>query len=305
MRLQWFLNLFVFITDPVQWLWDWSKRLNQTQNSHIIQDSCCVRGDLNIRIFEPIAPTLKIESNVRDSKGECLAGGASGIIERLPSGNVVKSPWTGSREYDCRRDITIESDIYERLGPHPRLLQIINWDPEDCVLTMEYLPNGSLKDFLLAQNDKISIKQRLHWPREAAEGLQLLHDADVIHCDVEPRNFLIDANLSLKIGDFGGSSLRGSQPSACAPTRFLPPDFDWRRQPTIEDDLFGLGSTIYFIMTGQYPFAELGSDEVEANFRARRFPSVEGILCGDIFKQCWSSEIASAQVAYNLIQVVI
>lgn len=30
-----------------------------------------------------------------------------------------------------------------------------------------------------------------------------------MHCDVEPRNFLLDAELSLRIADFSGSSLEG------------------------------------------------------------------------------------------------
>src|SRR5437762_9967057 len=107
-----------------------------------------------------------------------------------------------------------EGQIYEKLGPHLRLVKIINWDPEECVLTMEYLPNGSLKDYLLAHN-KISMIQRLRWVGEAAEGLQLLHSANVIHCDVEPKNFLLDADLGLNIADFSGSSLEGSQASAC------------------------------------------------------------------------------------------
>jgi len=42
-------------------------------------------------------------------------------------------------------------------------------------------------------------------------------------------------------------------------------------------------------MTGQYPFPELGSDEVEENYRTHKFPDVDGITCGDIIKQCWSS----------------
>jgi serine/threonine protein kinase len=110
--------------------------------------------------------------------------------------------------------MTIESEIYKKLGPHSRLLKIIDWNPEECVLTMEYMPNGCLKDYLSTYNDKIPIRQRLQWAREAAEGLQLLHSANVIHCDVEPRNFLLDAELSLKIADFSGSSLEGSQASA-------------------------------------------------------------------------------------------
>jgi serine/threonine protein kinase len=167
---------------------------------------------------------------------------------------------------------------------------------------MEYMPNGTLKDFLLANNDTVSIRQRLQWAQEAAEGLQLLHVANVIHCDVEPKNFLLDANLGLKIADFSGSSLEGSRASACTGKRFSPPDFDWRRQPTVQDDLSGLGSTIYCIMTGQHPFQELLSDEVEDNYRAYNFPDVTNVACGSIIKRCWHSEVASAQEIYNLIQ---
>ncbi|TAQ87531.1 hypothetical protein B7494_g4113 [Chlorociboria aeruginascens] len=160
---------------------------------------------------------------------------------------------------------------------------------------MEYMNNGTLKDFILAKNESISMMQRLQWAREAAEELQLLHTANVIHCDVEPKNFFLDTNLHLKIADFSGSSLDGYQPSACASQRFTPPDFDWQRQPVAQDDLFGLGSLIYFIMTGQYPFHEVASDEVEANYKANKFPDVGSIKYGDIIKRCWNLEVGSAE----------
>jgi len=297
-RLQWWIStLLAYITSPVRRLWDHQELTSQK--------SADIGEGLVPTAADHAVPVVNVETYTRESKGELLSSGASGIIERLPSGDVSKSPWPGTRAHECCIEITMERDIYERLGCHPRLLRIIGWDPEQCVLTMEYAPNGSLKDFLRAQNDKIPVTQRLHWVQDAAEGLQLLHEASVIHCDVEPRNFLLDANLGIKIADFGGSSLQGSQPSAYAGARFLPPNFDWRRQPTIQDDLFGLGSTIYFIMTGQYPFAELDSDEVEANYRASKFPDLEGITCGDIIKQCWSSEIGSAQAICELIQAII
>jgi serine/threonine protein kinase len=92
-------------------------------------------------------------------------------VERLSTGEIVKSPWPGPRAEACRRDITTEFQIYTTLGAHPRLVEIIDWDPKECVLTMEYMSNGSLKDFILAKNDSISLPQRLQWAREAAEGL--------------------------------------------------------------------------------------------------------------------------------------
>ena len=238
---------------------------------------------------------------MRVSKGDFIASGASGILERLPSGDVVKSPWPGSMEAECCREITLESLIYKKLGLHPRLIPIIDWDPGNCTLAMEYMSNGTLKDFLSANKETVSTILRLQWAREAAEGLQLLHSANVIHCDVEPKNFLLDATLGLKIADFSGSSLEGSRASACASKRFSPPDLDWRRQPTVQDDIFGLGSTIYYIMSGQHPFQELPSDEVEVKYRSQTFPDIAKITCGRIITRCWKAEVASAQEVYDSI----
>lgn len=200
--------------------------------------------------------------------------------------------------------MTTEFQIYEKLGPHPRLVKIINWDPENCELTMEYMPNGCLKEYLCEHNNTICTKQRLQWAREAAEGLQQLHLVNVIHCDVEPKNFLLDSGLGLKIADFSGSSLDGSQATACAGTRFLQPDFDWRSPPTVQQDLYSLGSTIYNIMTGQPPFRELPSDEVEQLYEAKTFPALTNVLCGEIIQKCWYNKIASAQEICNSIQLI-
>ncbi|KKA16437.1 Serine/threonine protein kinase [Rasamsonia emersonii CBS 393.64] len=66
----------------------------------------------------------------------------------------------------------------------------------------------------------ITSELRLRWAKQAAEGLQILHSVDVVHCDVSPRNFLLDSGLNLKISDFAGASLSGSEPSAYSATRF-------------------------------------------------------------------------------------
>ena len=115
-------------------------------------------------------------------------------MERLPCGHAIKTPWNGHTGHLCRQKLILESQIYAKLGYHPRLVKLISWDPDQYALTMEYMPNGSLEDYL-AQNKDIPITQRLQLVQEAAGGLQLLHSANVIHCDVAPKNFLLDAHL--------------------------------------------------------------------------------------------------------------
>jgi len=243
-----------------------------------------------------------IETSYRKSRGQTISGGLSGLIERLPSGDIVKSPWLGSRATQSRSDITLEYQIYKRLGPHPRLVRIIAWDSEECALTIEYMSNGCLKDYLCAHNDEILETQRLRWIREAAEGVQLLHSAGVFHCDIAPKNFLLDADLSLKIADFGSSSLDGSRPSGCASTRFITPDFTFRTPPTVQEDLYALGSTMYNIMTGKAPYQELESDEVERRYCAQDFPDITDIPCGKIIQRCWRSDVVSAQEVCDFVE---
>ncbi|KAF2456014.1 kinase-like domain-containing protein [Lineolata rhizophorae] len=237
-----------------------------------------------------------------EGKGDLIGWGTTGIVQRTSTGVVIKTPWKGERADECRKDMATEARIYQRLGHHSRLARMIDWDPEQCTLTLEDIPNGSLRDYLV-NHESTSLSQRLVWAMQAAEGVQLLHSANVIHCDVGPRNFLVGADLSLRIADFSGSSLQGSQASACPGTRFARPDFDWRSPPKVEDDLFSLGSTIYTLITGQAPFRELDSDEVETRYAARSFPDVSDRPCGHVIEGCWTGNISSAQEVLDLLAV--
>ena len=65
-----------------------------------------------------------VEECVHYAKGRFLASGASGTLELSPRGDVMKSSWPGQSGEDSRRDITIENEIYRKLGRHPRLIRI-------------------------------------------------------------------------------------------------------------------------------------------------------------------------------------
>jgi serine/threonine protein kinase len=190
----------------------------------------------------------------------------------------------------------VEARIYEMIGPHPRVPRMATWDPQTCCLTMEYLEKGNLKRYIQDNAANITSELRRRWTKQATEGLNVLHTANIVHCDISPRNFLLDHDLDLKIADFGGASLSGSAPSAVAGTRFRYPISDWDAPPSFEKDIFGLGSLIYYIMTSTYPFADIPSDEVKKLFKSHAFPDVTHLPCGTIIKRCWDMEVTTTQV---------
>ncbi|KAI0529775.1 kinase-like domain-containing protein [Xylaria digitata] len=249
---------------------------------------------------------LEKNANIIEAKGEFLGGGATGLVERLKSGDVIKSPWTDRpTASDCRQEMAIEAQIYKRLGAHPRLVQLKHWDPVDHTLTLEYMPHGSLLEYVKKYGQKISPTQRQQWAIEATEGVGLLHSHGVIQGDVGPHNFLLDADLSLKICDFGGSSLDGSRATVAPGVRYrLPSPAEGHIQPaTIKEDLFALGSTIYFIATGYAPYNELtDEDQVEKLYKDGVFPELGGVPFAEIIALCWRQEAESAKMTIELVK---
>ncbi|KAL3420291.1 hypothetical protein PVAG01_08790 [Phlyctema vagabunda] len=251
-----------------------------------------------------LGPQLSDELIVINAKGEFVAAGTTSLVERLPSGDVIKTPWAGDvREEDCRKEIAVEARIYQRLGKHPRLIELKGWDPEAYILTLEYMPNGTVEQYVSSHHHQIFVARRLRWITQAAEGLHLLRSKGVIHCDVGPYNLLLDTDLSLKIVDFSGSSLHGSRAMVCPGTRYTAPDPDWKpgKSPTVGEDFFSLGSTIYYIVTGRAPFDELPDEEVEGKYLAGEFPDLAGVLCGEVIRICWQQEAHLAQLVHEIV----
>lgn len=212
-------------------------------------------------------------------------------MELLDNGTVLKSPFPDSEIEGHILDIAKEARIYHRVGPHERLVRLLGHSRDGLVL--EYMKNGDLKTYLQAHNS-ISMSLKLKWAYQVAEAVNLLHRNGIIHCDIKPRNFLLDATLDIKIIDFSGSSLDGSKPASGEGTRFYLPRH-WRDPPTVTTDLFALGSTLYEIFQETSPYEEIPSDQVERRFKEKEFPRVSAIPCGQIIKQCWLSQVDSAE----------
>lgn len=218
-------------------------------------------------------------------------------MDRLPSGDIIKypklNPYCPEKENTCRQEMRTEAEAYRRIGNNARVPRLISWDASACSLVIEYLVNGSLQSYLGDHNKTVTSEQRRLWMRHAAEALVAVHSADIIHCDVTPRNFMLNEALELHIADFAGSSVSGSRPTITTSPRFQRPGWDWK--PTHADDLFALGSVFYYIQTGHEPCPDITEEEVHDRFTAEIFPEVSMLRCGSIIRRCWAGSWDDAQ----------
>nr|AMV91901.1 janus kinase 2a [Acanthogobius hasta] len=70
-------------------------------------------------------------------------------------------------------------------------------------LIMEYLPYGSLRDYLIKNKDHIDTSKLLHYSSQICKGMDYLAIKRYIHRDLATRNILVESEMRVKIGDFG------------------------------------------------------------------------------------------------------
>ncbi|KOM51699.1 hypothetical protein LR48_Vigan09g035800 [Vigna angularis] len=75
--------------------------------------------------------------------------------------------------------------------------------PPNLYLVTEYMPGGSMFDFLHKQKTALALPCLLKVAIDVSEGMKYLHQNNIIHRDLKAANLLIDENGVVKVADFG------------------------------------------------------------------------------------------------------
>jgi eukaryotic-like serine/threonine-protein kinase len=88
---------------------------------------------------------------------------------------------------------------------------------------------------------------------QAAEGLKALHQMGFVHCDIKPNNILRAPNGQVKVIDYGQSCPVNTVKERIQGTPdYIAPEQVSRRPVTVQTDVFNLGATLYWALTGKH-----------------------------------------------------
>jgi serine/threonine protein kinase len=150
---------------------------------------------------------------------------------------------------------------------HPNIVRAYDLDQEGRLhfIVMEYVDGTSLHD-IVVKHGPFSILRACHYIRQAALGLQHAHEHGLVHRDIKPANLLLERSGLIKVHDLGlalcfhdpkniTQHLGGRQLIGTAD--YLAPEqaID-SHAVTGQADIYSLGGTFYFLLTGRSPFPE-------------------------------------------------
>ncbi|MGD8858412.1 MAG: sigma 54-interacting transcriptional regulator [Myxococcales bacterium] len=120
--------------------------------------------------------------------------------------------------------------------------------------------------------DEKSPAQRVALVCQVAGVIAPLHRAGVVHGDIKPGNAIIDRDGLAHVIDFGLARLlgQGGDEDAGGTLAFMAPELGRGAGATVQSDVFALGVTLWYLLTGDYPFGEIGA----IGSGARQLPDV-------------------------------
>jgi len=230
----------------------------------------------------PLQHLKDITNNFSDE--QILGRGGSGVVYKgvLPNGETMAVKRLVSLLPGCQKQF--ENEVYHLMSlNHPNIVPFLGYCYEtqnvclkhngkyvfaeitERLLCLEYLPMGSLHEYLLDESCRFDWHTRYKIIEGISFGLDYLHkqiNETIIHLDIKPANILLNENMVPKITDFGLSRLLDQQQTISTSSQYgtlgyMAPEYLQRGIISPKSDIFSLGVIILELITGHkdYPDA--------------------------------------------------
>ena len=162
-----------------------------------------------------------------------------------------------------------EIDISNQLPVHPHLMRTLDSGLEAGVyyLALEYLTGKTVRQ-VVVENGTLPIGQAARIFCDVASGLHQFHIAGFVHRDLKPGNVVVAPDGRAKLLDFGFALIHGetppTDPTIIGGKGYTVGTMDYLAPEQAQDascvgpsaDLYSLGCSLYFALTGTAPFPE-------------------------------------------------
>ena len=187
--------------------------------------------------------------------------------EELESGRRVALKLLTHGLDEVNRDRFLREGRLAASITHPNTVYIFGTDEIEGipVIAMELAAGGTLKDKVKAEGP-LPPAEAVDIVVQLIAGLEAAADAGVLHRDIKPSNCFVDRDGTVKVGDFGLSistlaradtetqltttgSVLGT-PAFASPEQLRGDELD------VRSDIYAVGATLYYLLTGRAPFEE-------------------------------------------------
>jgi Serine/threonine protein kinase len=245
-------------------LQDENKGLEGYSYTKIWEDELARR--FNSTSFVPLIPGEKLNYKKLTVQQQLAFGGFSAVYlveDEAGSKLVLKEsvlPPSSSEQVRAKASELFEREgqILQRLD-HEGIARISGSFAESGrrYMLLDYVQGQNLRQLVRLQGPQ-SLETALQWGLQMCDMLDYLHGQapPVMHRDFTPDNLVLKENGDLVLVDFGAANefISTATGTLIGKQCYMPPE-QVRGKPVPQSDLYALGATIYFVLTGRDPVA--------------------------------------------------
>jgi eukaryotic-like serine/threonine-protein kinase len=165
-----------------------------------------------------------------------------------------------------------EFDILRRLQ-HSSIIRLWDYrpDPDQPHVATEYCDSITLDKLMINHGGRLTIRFAVRLVIKILDGLTAAWKLGVAHRDLQPKNILVLPDGSVKIIDWGLAGWIGEEDIRCTteemlryvggPTYLAPEMIGSNKSFDHRTDMYGLGATMYHLVTGQPPYPIYADDK--------------------------------------------